>query len=78
MKKYIINIFVNALVSWLTTLSGLIAGIPEIIEGLVSGDANTLIKGIGLFLLGILAQDPKIPPHESSDDFGSISRFKDR
>lgn len=78
MKKYIINILVNALVSWLTTLSGLVAGIPEIMEGITSGDANTLIKGIGLFLLGILAQDPKVPSHIEEDSFGSRSSFKDR
>lgn len=43
--------------SWLTSLLGSIAGIPEMIEGYSNHDGTAFIKGLGMFLLGLAARN---------------------
>lgn len=49
MKSYLDNLK--------TTIFGAVAGLPLIIEGIVSKDWNKLLEGIGIFLVGIYAKD---------------------
>ena len=43
--------------SWVTSLIGSVAGIPEMIEGYSSHDGTAVIKGLGIFLLGLAARN---------------------
>ena len=49
----------NWLKSWLTTIFGTVAGLPQVIEGLFSKPINwtLVITGVATFLLGIFAKD---------------------
>jgi hypothetical protein len=49
MKSYLDNLK--------TTIFGAVAGLPLIIEGIVSKDWNKLLEGIGILLVGIYAKD---------------------
>lgn len=53
MKK----IFKNAFSSWLSTLVGSIAGIPQIQEGVQEHNTTKIILGVGLFILGLVAKE---------------------
>ena len=50
MFKHILN-------NILTTVAGCVAGVPVIIEGAKTGDAKTIITGLGVFLLGLISKD---------------------
>jgi hypothetical protein len=45
--------------NWLTTLFGGVAGVPQIIEGLMSKPINwsLVITGVSTILLGLVAKD---------------------
>lgn len=51
------SIIKNAMNSWLTTIAGAVAGIPEIQAGVQTGDSEKIILGVGLFLVGLFAKD---------------------
>ena len=53
MKK----ILKNALSSWVSTLTGSIAGISQIREGVEEGNATKIILGVGLFILGLVTKE---------------------
>jgi len=53
MKK----IMTNALQSYITSAMGAIAGIPEMITGYNQHDVGTFVKGVALFLLGLVAKE---------------------
>ena len=40
-----------------TTLFGAVAGLPLIIEGLMSKDYSKALEGLGILLIGIFAKD---------------------
>jgi hypothetical protein len=53
MKKLINNALHNV---W-TSLSGSIAGIAEITEGVQTGNSTKIIVGIGIMLIGLFAKE---------------------
>ena len=50
MKKLIVG-------SWKTTTLGLVAGVPQLIQAIESGNKTTIITAIATILLGALAKD---------------------
>jgi hypothetical protein len=40
-----------------TTAAGAFAGLPVFIEGVKTGDKNSMITGFGVFLIGLLSKD---------------------
>jgi|688.fasta_scaffold1855148_2 hypothetical protein len=53
MKK----ILTNALESVFTTITGSLAGITEIREGVIENNPAKIIVGVGIMLLGIFAKE---------------------
>lgn len=51
MKEYLNNLK--------TTLFGAVAGLPLLIEGLLSKDWSKALEGLGILLIGIFAKDAK-------------------
>lgn len=50
MIRHILN---NAI----TTIAGAFTGLPIFIEGVKTGDKNSIVTGLGVFLLGLLSKD---------------------
>jgi len=41
----------------LTTISGTIAGLPLIVNGIQNNDLKTIVTGAGVFLIGLFSKD---------------------
>jgi len=41
----------------LTTIVGSFTGLPVIVSGIQNHDTNTLLSGIGIFLIGLFSKD---------------------
>lgn len=51
------TLFKNLFESYISTLAGSIAGIPQIIEGYTNHDLNKIVEGVCVFLLGIVVKE---------------------
>ena len=45
------------LVNWFTSLTGSVAGLPQLIEGITTGNWLLILSGLGTLLLGLSAKD---------------------
>jgi len=47
----------NAINSYLTSLAGTVAGLPDMIEGFTSKDWSLFAKGLGLLIIGLASNE---------------------
>ena len=50
----------NALNSYLTSIAGTVAGLPDIIEGFTSKNWSLFAKGLGLLIIGLASNEKTI------------------
>lgn len=46
--------------NWKTTVMGSVAGLPQIITGIISKDWGSVITGVATILMGIFAKDSNV------------------